>query len=72
VKHWIGAGEKRGVGREGQGCRRDAAFEEGTSLGETIDELGLDFGVAVGSEAVCPDRVERDHEHVEIAIGRHY
>ena len=47
-------------------------IEEDSPLGQSVDERGSDMRVSISSEAVCADRVERDHEHVEAAVARRH
>jgi hypothetical protein len=72
VKDRVGAGKEGGVRRQRQRRRRDATVEHDALIGEPIDEVGSDIRVSVGSKAVCANRVESDHEHVEVAIAHRH
>jgi hypothetical protein len=64
----VEAREDRGVGREGQGNVRDRALEQNALPGEARGGGRVEGG-AVGSHVVAPQRVDGDHDHVDVGIA---
>ena len=60
----IETGEERGVGRERPGRRRVGLLEENALGGEPVQERRSRARVAVASEVIGAQRVERDQQEI--------